>query len=183
MEVPRLGVKSELQLPAYITATATWDPSLVCDLHHSSRQHQILNLLSKARDRTCILLDTSQIPFRWATMGAPSFFFNMELSPFETPYWAICLLCLCFLWECQHSVPQCQWKGLVHPKHSMNTHWLITEQTLWGPGCCFQVGQMMKRRGRCMKPWRTDRVFPESWRSCTHCAACFLDTQTWPSRN
>ena len=34
MEVPRLGGKSELQLPAY-TATATWDPSRVCVLQHS----------------------------------------------------------------------------------------------------------------------------------------------------
>ena len=33
MDVLRLGVKSELQLPAYATATATWDPSLVFDLH------------------------------------------------------------------------------------------------------------------------------------------------------
>ena len=30
MEVPRPGVKSELQLPAYTTATATWDLSQVC---------------------------------------------------------------------------------------------------------------------------------------------------------
>ena len=28
MEVPRLGAESELQLPAYTTATATRDPSL-----------------------------------------------------------------------------------------------------------------------------------------------------------
>ena len=35
MEVPRLGVESELQLPAYATATATWDLSHVCNLHHS----------------------------------------------------------------------------------------------------------------------------------------------------
>ena len=42
MEVPRLRVTSELLLPA--TATATWDPSHFCDLHHSSRQH-----LNKAR--------------------------------------------------------------------------------------------------------------------------------------
>jgi len=42
MEVPRLGVKSELQLPAHSTATATRDPSRVCDLHHSSQQRQIL---------------------------------------------------------------------------------------------------------------------------------------------
>ena len=32
MEVPRLGVKSLLQLPAYVTATATWDPGHICDL-------------------------------------------------------------------------------------------------------------------------------------------------------
>ena len=35
MEVPRLRVQSELQLPAYTTATATWDPSHLCDLHHN----------------------------------------------------------------------------------------------------------------------------------------------------
>ena len=52
MEVSRLGVESELQLLAYITATATPDPSQVCNLHHSSWQCWILNLLSKARDRT-----------------------------------------------------------------------------------------------------------------------------------
>ena len=50
MEVPRLGVESELQLLAYTTATETPDPSHVCDLHHSSWQHGILNPLSEARD-------------------------------------------------------------------------------------------------------------------------------------
>jgi len=49
MEVPRLGgVESELQLPAYTAATATWDLSLICNLHYSSRQHRILNPLSEA---------------------------------------------------------------------------------------------------------------------------------------
>ena len=33
MEVPRLGVQSELWLPAYATATAMQDPSRICDLH------------------------------------------------------------------------------------------------------------------------------------------------------
>ena len=42
MEVPRIGVKSELQLPAYTTATAMQDPSCICDLHHSSQECQIL---------------------------------------------------------------------------------------------------------------------------------------------
>ena len=50
MEVPRLGVESELQLPAYTTATATPDMSQVFDLHHNSQECQILNPLSEARD-------------------------------------------------------------------------------------------------------------------------------------
>ena len=48
--VPRLGVKSEMLLLVYITAAATPDPSCICDLHHSSWQHQILNLLMEARN-------------------------------------------------------------------------------------------------------------------------------------
>ena len=38
MEVPRLGVESELQQPAYTTATAIRDPNHIHDLHHSSWQ-------------------------------------------------------------------------------------------------------------------------------------------------
>ena len=60
MEVTRLGVQLEPQLPAYTTATATPDPSCICNLHHSSWQHRILNSLSEARDRTHIRRDTSQ---------------------------------------------------------------------------------------------------------------------------
>ena len=43
MEVARLGVKLEQQLPAYTTATARPDPSCICNLHHSSRQCRILS--------------------------------------------------------------------------------------------------------------------------------------------
>ena len=50
VEIPRLGVKWELQLPAYATATATPDPRCICNLHHSLQQHWILNPLGKARD-------------------------------------------------------------------------------------------------------------------------------------
>ena len=46
---PKLGVESELQLPTYTTATATPDPSLTCDLHHSHS------------NRTHMLMDPSQV--------------------------------------------------------------------------------------------------------------------------
>ena len=61
MEVSRLGAGLELQLKAYATATAMPDPSLICNFHHSSQKCQILNPLSEARDRTCILMDTSWV--------------------------------------------------------------------------------------------------------------------------
>ena len=67
MEVPRLGVESELQLPAYTTVTP--DLSRICDVHHSSQQHQILNPLSKARDGTHLLMDTSWVCYCWSHNG------------------------------------------------------------------------------------------------------------------
>ena len=83
MEVPRLGVKWGLQLLAYTTVTP--DPRHVCDLHHSSWQCRILNPLSEARDRTHILMDTSQIRFCCTTTGTPnwlSFLWNEIYWPF-----------------------------------------------------------------------------------------------------
>ena len=63
MEVPRLGVRSELQLLAYATATAMQDLSYICDLHHSSWQCWTLNALSKVKDQTHILMDSSRVHF------------------------------------------------------------------------------------------------------------------------
>ena len=71
MEFPRLGVLSELQLRAYTPATATWDPSRICDLQHSSQQRWILNPLTEARDRTRILMDPSRAHSHGA-MGTPT---------------------------------------------------------------------------------------------------------------
>ena len=60
VEVPRLGIKSELHLLACTTATATRDPSCFCDLHHSPRQCRIFNLLREARNQTQVLMHASR---------------------------------------------------------------------------------------------------------------------------
>ena len=71
MEVPRLGVKSDLQLPAYTTATAMPDWGWVSNLYQSSEHHWVFNPLREARDGTCILIDPSLISFHFAMMGSP----------------------------------------------------------------------------------------------------------------
>ena len=72
MEVLRLGVELELQLPAYTSATVTWDPSHVCNLHHSFMATPDPQLMSEARDQTHIFMDTSQIRLYCATTGTPT---------------------------------------------------------------------------------------------------------------
>ena len=56
MEVPRLGVQSEL------------------DLHHSSRQRLTLNSLSETRDRTLNLMVPSRIHFCCTMTGTSKLF-------------------------------------------------------------------------------------------------------------
>ena len=82
MKVPRLGVESELQLPAYASATTTPDPCHICKLHHSSWPCRILNLLSEARDGTRDLMAASRIHFHCATMGTPipCYFCNKKIQ-------------------------------------------------------------------------------------------------------
>ena len=63
MEVPRLGVKQEPQLLAYAIAIAMWDPSHICNQHHSLWQCWISDPVIEARDQTHILMDTSQALF------------------------------------------------------------------------------------------------------------------------
>ena len=65
------GQNIELYLLAYATTTETQNPSYTCNLHHSSQQYRIFNPLSRARDWTHVLMDTSQIHFGWATVGTP----------------------------------------------------------------------------------------------------------------
>ena len=67
VDVPRLG--------GGIGATAI-------SLHHSSRQHQIPDPLSKARDQTRTLMDTSCICFCCATTGSPPFLLFLKQHNF-----------------------------------------------------------------------------------------------------
>uniref|UniRef100_A0A4X1T6U6 4-aminobutyrate--2-oxoglutarate transaminase n=1 Tax=Sus scrofa TaxID=9823 RepID=A0A4X1T6U6_PIG len=79
MEVPRPGVQSELQLLACTTASATQNPSCICNLHHSSRPCGILNPQSEARGRTHILVDAPRVlnPLSHnRTSSTVSFFIN-----------------------------------------------------------------------------------------------------------
>ena len=80
MEFPRLWVKSEIQLPAFTTATATQDLSRVCSLHHGSQLCRIFNPLSKARDQTQNLMIPSWIHFCCATMGTLHWFIFVFIS-------------------------------------------------------------------------------------------------------
>ena len=54
------------------------DLSHIFDLHHSSRQHQVLNPEEgKARDRTLVFMDASWFFNHWVTMGTPDIRFYL----------------------------------------------------------------------------------------------------------
>ena len=72
MEVLRLGVEPELQLPAHTTATAMPDPSRVMTYTTAHGNAASLTHSSEVRDWKLILMDTSQVNFRCTTTGTPS---------------------------------------------------------------------------------------------------------------
>ena len=109
MEVHRLGVESELWLPAYTTGTVMQDPSCICDRHHSSRQHQILDPLSEAGDQSPILIDTSWVHYHWATLGAPDLFFSIY-----------------FFFGLAHGTQKFHWCPFSVPRLKMTLHVSIT---------------------------------------------------------
>ena len=124
IDVPRLGVQSE----AYITATAMWDWSCVCDLHHSSGQCQILNPMSKARDQTSNLMVLSRICFCWATMELLSYYLLTNYNILGPPLLKSLLCChfsritqSCFLW-CPFSLSS------AHAKFSGPLLWVFRNQ-------------------------------------------------------
>ena len=74
-EVPRLGVWLEIQLLAYTTATAMWDLSRVCDLHHNAVAESPTHWASPGIEPTTSWF-LAVFVNHWGTMGTPrkSFF-------------------------------------------------------------------------------------------------------------
>ena len=120
---------SELQLPACVTAIATPYRSHIYDLYCSSQQWWILNPLSEARDRTCILMETMsgsqpaepQQKFLKCVLSFPTLFFFWVLLPhFSTPH-----------------IPQLPW-GLpfsferIEHAFCLRHIWLFTNLSLYG---------------------------------------------------
>ena len=73
MEVPRLGVESELQLTAYTTATAMPDLSCIWKLHHRSWQLDSLTHWVRPWFEPISSWILVRFLTRWATMETPSF--------------------------------------------------------------------------------------------------------------
>ena len=63
MEVPRLGVESELQLSAYTTATAQGVQAASATYTTVHRNARSINPLSKASDQTHVLMDTIRVHY------------------------------------------------------------------------------------------------------------------------
>ena len=140
--------------------------SHVGDLHHSSRQHRILNPLSKARDQTRVLLGTSWICFCWAMMGTLEHeFYEGWICPPSASNWINSLtsfLSPCS-WEAAHCgrQPQSQVQSLNKPwPHSLvnSLHWLCVPLF----GVEFILGVLECHRDFSFIPFTFDlkRVFP-----------------------
>ena len=74
MEVPRLGVKSEVQLLAYTTATVTWDIKLCLQptLQLTATPAPDPQPIERGQgDQTHIIMDISWICFHCAPTGTP----------------------------------------------------------------------------------------------------------------
>ena len=101
MQVPRLGIESKLQLPAYIKATATQDLRHVCNLHHSSEQGRILYPLSRLEIKPTSSWILVRFVMCWDTMGTPQCYYFKKSEYQECWWWCeeIGTLMYCW-WEC-----------------------------------------------------------------------------------
>ena len=83
------GSQGRDQIGAAATDLCHSHSNMGSELHlqptRSSQQRRILNPLSKARDRTCVLMNASQIGFHWTTTGTPTLFWDKGLGRAVVP--------------------------------------------------------------------------------------------------
>ena len=131
MEVPTLGVKSELWLPVYTTATAMWDLSHICDPHRSSQQSQTLNPLSETRIEPIPHGYSSGLQPAGATMGTPSTCFyqsNFPAMKFASYHSPAQNTYRCF------AAQGSQHKPFTHYTRFLSTKPFLSHQLLFHPG-------------------------------------------------
>ena len=86
-------------IPAGLTATATPDPSRICNPYYSSGQCQILNSLSKDRDQTHNLMVSSWIRFSCVIMGTPEKNVLMKVVRKEVNFLQLPFSMLCHIFQ------------------------------------------------------------------------------------
>ena len=135
MEVPGLG--SNRSYRCYPTPQPQQLGIWASDLHHSSRQHWILNPLCKSRDLTSVFMDTSHTCHHWATTGtltADNFILRYKLGCLLVTFnWRVChinWLEFCRAW-CNHHTPDLTF-------YFKTADSLATPSTLRRPGPCWE---------------------------------------------
>ena len=122
MEVPRLWVELELELPSYTTGTATQDPSLMT---YAAACSNARSLTQRARPGIKPASSWVLAGFLtcWATMG--------------TPIVLICSLFVVIIFGPTHSMQKFPGQGLNPHQSSDNASSLTARPQ--GNSCCFQI--------------------------------------------
>ena len=90
MEVPRLGVKSELQLPAYTTAIAMQDLSASETYTAAHSNTGPFNPLHDAKDPIHIFMDTDQVHNKLSHNGNSIFHIFKRINRVYNSAWDVC---------------------------------------------------------------------------------------------
>ena len=139
MEVLGLGVKLELQLPAYATATAMPGLRHICELCCSLQQPQILNLLIEARDQTRIFMDTSCVlnPLSHNENSEISENFCVMVIVLSVKcYLIVVLICIFLIISYIEYLPICLWSFVYSLWRNVYLSYLPIFYLGWFFSCC-----------------------------------------------
>ena len=114
--------------------------SRIFNLYHSSWQHQILNPLSKARDRTCIVMSTSLVCNPLSHNGnSPIFKSLLPTTIFLEPSLFIYLFIFCIFRALPIAYGASQARGQIRaiamqdPSHIFNVHHILWQRQILKP--------------------------------------------------